>query len=115
MTFPFGEDIVLVANGPATTDDYGDPVPTQTEVVVRGAFSAGVSIEDSGDMGRSRQGRSQPEVYLPPGSDVSWIDAVRIGGVTYQVDGQPQEWANPFTGWRAGVVVRLQSILAEPR
>lgn len=111
MTFPLAEPVTLLANGAVTTDDYGDPVPAQTSVTVLGAFNPGMSTEDD----TQDTGRTQPEVYLPPGTDVSWIDAVQVRGATYQVDGVPDEWVNPFTGWNPGVVVRLSGILAEPR
>ena len=111
MTFLFGEPIVLLANGASVVNEYGDPVPSQTATTVTGAFSPGVSVEDQADDTAS----SQPTVYLPSGTDVSWVDAVQVRGVTYQVDGAPRVWVHPFTGWQAGVEVRLRGVLAEPR
>lgn len=111
MIFPNGEPIVLLRNGVPTTNRFGDPVPQQSEVTVTGAFDPGTSVESAGQ----DTAATQPAVYLPPGTDVSWVDAVTARGVTYQVQGVPQEWSNPFTGTVFGVEVRLAGILAEPR
>jgi hypothetical protein len=35
-------------------------------------------------------------------------DRLVIDGVTYQVDGLPGEWRNPFTGWDAGIEVPVK-------
>lgn len=112
MTFPFGTPVTLVKNGAATTNRFGDPVPSQdSSVTVLGAFSPGGSVEVAGQ----DVADTQPTVYLPPGTDVSWVDAVTVDGVTYQVDGSPNEWVSPFTGKAFGVAVKLSAILAEPR
>lgn len=112
MNFPTGEPITLLRNGAATENRFGDPVPSQADpVVVLGAFDPGGSSEDSSQ----DTAATQPEVYLPPGTDVSWVDAVQIDGVTYQVDGPPRPLSSPFTGTAFGVIVKLRGILAEPR
>jgi hypothetical protein len=50
----------------------------------------------------------QPAVYLPADVvDLTRLDAVRVDGVTYEVDGRPITWQNPLTGARPGVEVRL--------
>lgn len=110
VTFPFGEPITLLINGTPSADDVGDPVPAQTQVTVTGAFNPGISAEEAA----TGTGSTQPTVYLPPGTDVSWIDAVQVRGVTYQVDGSPNDWSSPFTGTAFGVVVKLRGVLAEP-
>lgn len=47
-------------------------------------------------------------VYAPPGTDVSAKDRMIIAAVTYEVDGDPAVWDNPFTGTRFGVVIQLR-------
>lgn len=111
MIFPHGEPITLLANGTTSTDSYGDPVPSQTSVTVMGAFDPGGSSENEAQ----GTGDARPTVYLPPGTVVSWVDAVQVCGVTYQVDGSPNDWSNPFTSSTFGVVVKLRGVLAEPR
>lgn len=111
MIFPFAEPITLLSNGPAIPDEYGDPVPTQTPTTVMGAFAPGASVENE----TQDTATTQPTVYLPPGTNASWVDSVQVRGVTYQVDGLPEAWTNPFTGTAFGVVVKLRGDLAESR
>ena len=111
MIFNYGESITLLANGTTANDEYGDPIPAQTSTVVLGAFDPGGSTENPGQ----DTATTQPTVYLPPGTDVSWVDAVQVRGVTYQVDGSPNSYVSPFTGFTTGVVVKLRGVLAEPR
>jgi hypothetical protein len=37
-------------------------------------------------------------VFVPYGTDVSFIDAVIVAGVQYEVNGQPDIWKSPFSG-----------------
>jgi hypothetical protein len=112
VSFPFVEPVTLLVNGGSTRNRFGDDVPTQTPVNVLGAFSPGVSAEQAAQGTAS----TDPEVYLPPGTQVpSWIDAVTVRGNTYQVVGQPADWRSGIDGSPMGVVVRLGAMLAEPR
>ena len=43
-------------------------------------------------------------VYGPPRA-LDSDDTLLIDDVTYQVDGLPGEWRNPFTGWAPGIEV----------
>lgn len=110
MTFPFGQDIVLVLRTSTGVDEFGDEAGTVVERTVVGAFSPG-GVTAGGRAGSESDATgvvTQPTVYLPSTSaDLSFLDAVRVDGVTYEVDGRPIVWRNPFTGARPGVEVRL--------
>jgi hypothetical protein len=110
-SFGLGEPIILLQNGAPVADEYGDPIPSQTPVTVTGGFNPGTSAENPGQ----DTATTRPSVYLPSGTDVSWVDAVQVRGVTYQVDGSPNDWISPFTGTQFGIEVRLRGVLAEPR
>lgn len=107
MTFPFGEPITLMTRTKGAPDALGNDTWTTTTAVVTGAFNPGVSAE-------LVQGQdlltTQPTVYLPAGTIIGAIDAVQIDGMTYEVDGSPNEWRNPFTGWGAGIEVKLKRV-----
>ena len=45
-------------------------------------------------------------LYLPAGSDVTSADRVRVRGVAYEVEGDPADWSNPFTGDNPGTVIQ---------
>lgn len=107
MTFPFGRSVSLVRRSKSGTDAYGNDAFTTTSTVVRGAFAPGGSTEQV-------QGQNvlitQPTLYLPAGTDVSSVDAVDIDGDRFEVDGSPNDWTSPFTGWSPGVEVRLKRV-----
>lgn len=108
MLFPFGDAITLHSRTGVTPDPvYGNDVPTYTDSTVVGAFAPAGSIE-------LVQGQdtviTSPSVYLPAGTVVAAVDQVTVRGLTFDVDGDPQDWRNPFTGWQAGIVVRLKSV-----
>jgi hypothetical protein len=107
VTFPFGQTVTLVKRVKSGTDAFGNDVFSTTSVDVLGAFTPGGSSEQV-------QGQdvviTQPTVYLPAGTDVSAVDAIDVAGDRYEVDGSPNDWRNPFTGWRPGVEVKLKRV-----
>jgi hypothetical protein len=107
LTYPFGQSITLVGRSRSGEDAYGNDTWTESTTTVVGVFAPGGSSE-------LVQGQdtviSQPTVYLPAGTDVTAVDQIEVGGVRYLVDGTPNTWASPFTGWKAGVEVRLERV-----
>lgn len=107
MTFPFGQTVSLVKRVKSGTDSFGNDVYTMTSTDVLGAYAPGGSTEQV-------QGQdvvvTQPTVYLPAGTDVSSVDAIDVAGQRFEVDGLPNNWQNPFTGWRPGVEVKLRRV-----
>lgn len=49
-------------------------------------------------------------LHMPHGTDIHYDDRVILLGQSWDVDGMPFEWENPFTGWKAGVEVRLKKV-----
>lgn len=107
MTFPFAQTVTLVKRVKSGTDGLGNDVFTTTTTDVPGAFNPGTSAE-------LVQGQdvvtTQPTVYLPAGTDVVATDAVQVAGEQFEVDGSPNVWTNPFTGWAPGVEVKLRRV-----
>lgn len=70
-------------------------------------FAPQTSVED-------RDGRdavvADATIYMPTGTDVTAHDRVQINGVTYDVDGQPSVWSDPFGGGLDGIEVRLKLV-----
>lgn len=105
--YAFGESVTLHARAVTGQDTYGNDVYGSTDRTVVGAFAPAGSAE-------LVQGRdtvtTQPAIYLPPGTDVTAVDQATVRGVTYDVDGTPADWRNPFTGRHAGIVVNLLAV-----
>lgn len=49
-------------------------------------------------------------VFAPTGADIGRLDRVIARGETWDVDGDPADWRNPFTGWAPGLAVNLKRI-----
>lgn len=108
MPYPYGDTITIHTKSGTTQDPvYGNDVPTYTDSAVVGGFAPAGSVE-------IQQGRetitTTPTLYLPAGTSVAALDRVTVRGVTYEVNGTPQDWRHPMTGWQAGIVVRLQNV-----
>lgn len=103
---PFTQEVTLVRRTKGTvTDAFGNDTWAEVAVTVPGIFVPGGSTEQI-------QGQdllvTQPTVYLPAGTDVGYLDAVIVAGDRYDVDGSPNAYVNPFTGWAPGIEVRLR-------
>lgn len=109
--FPHGETITRL-RGTAETDPYSNEATgidwsTPSSLTIPGCgFNPGQSAEPL-QAGRNAI-TTQPEVYAPAGSDVLAGDRITVRGKTYEVDGEPGVWKNPFSGWEPGMVVALK-------
>jgi hypothetical protein len=126
--FPYGEAVTFEALADGAVDAHGNPVDSYgPPLVVQGcAFDPGGSVE------QYTPGRdaviSSPRVFIPAGVSVfeetdlfvlgddgtripvSPRDRVTVRGITYEVQGDPADWVNPFTGWAPGGVVNLERV-----
>lgn len=108
MTLPLlGSPITVVTRTRSGVDAFGNDIFTTTTTTVSGVFAPGGSVENV-------QGEdvivTQPRAFLPAGTDVTAIDAVEVGGISYEVDGDPNVWANPFTGAQPGIQLALRRV-----
>jgi hypothetical protein len=108
-------DPVVIVREPAR-DPFGDLAPgaSPERIPAMGAYADGSasgrggSAEDT--LTRGATVTTQAQLYLPFGTDVLRTDQVEVRGRTWVVDGDPQHWESPLTGWRAGTVVSLRSV-----
>jgi len=107
MRHPHGQTVTIVP-GPPGTDAYGDPLP----ITRIGGDITGCAVAprySSEPTERGRQGVIVGlTIYPPAGSDILFTDQVRVRGVLYDIDGDPAEWENPFTGDTPGMEVALK-------
>ena len=58
---------------------------------------------------QGRQGRVIGwNVYAPDGVDVEATDRLRVRGIDYDVDGQPEDWSGGWE-WKPGTVIKTRS------
>lgn len=107
--YPLGETITILRAGAPTQDDYGNDVPgADVEFDVQGcAVWPRTSSEDVRARLQVLEGLN---VLAPYGTDVRPHDRIRVGGVLYDVDGDPGEWRSSLTGTRAGVQIELARV-----
>lgn len=102
---PFRTVVTLVTRTKGAPNDFGNDTWTETGRVVLGAFAPGTSTEQV-------QGKDsltvQPTLYLGPDVDVSYLDAVIVDGLKYEVDASPNAYAHALTGWTPGIEVKLR-------
>lgn len=100
-----GAPVVDPYSGEANGVDWSDP----SSLAIPGcAFNPGQSAEPD-QVGRNAI-ITQPEVYTPPGADVTAGDRLVVRGLTYEVEGDPADWRSPYTGWTPGLVVALKRV-----
>lgn len=112
MVWPHGEQVTILHPGTPTEDpDYGTPIPGEPtpEIVDRAAVAP--RTENRVDVENHRYQSTVTsgfDVFLPPGVTVEPDARMIVRGETYEVDGEPGDWRNPFTGWHPGIQVSVK-------
>lgn len=100
---PNGRMVTLRRRTVSGTDEYGNDTYTSTYV------QAGpCSIQQT----TSRENITNTDqvttgiiVFLPWGTDVSFVDAMIVDGIEYEITGDPDHWVSPFSGHTAPIRV----------
>lgn len=90
----YDDRVTVLRAGPPTEDEFGNAVPgwaaarrTQLPAVVNPmAWSA---TEDTRQRDTTM---TRWRVFLPPNSDVTYLDRVEWDGITLEVDGEVERW-----------------------
>lgn len=93
-------------NGRRTVPDWENP----DELAFCG-FIASQSSAMTPDGSREENVSTSMLTVEDAGIDIRRGDRIVFGGRTFVVDGVPETDANPFTGWRPTMQVRLQEVL----
>jgi hypothetical protein len=107
MTFPYGEPVTVVTRAVTGVDSYGNDVVSESSVTVSGAFAPQIGYEVTGSRDTVI---TQPHVYLPAGTAVTPTSVLVVRGARFEVDGTPNEWRSPFSGWEPGIDVPLRKV-----
>jgi hypothetical protein len=104
--FTYGETVTLRTRSASSKDALGNDVMTETTQTVTNVpvWPTGANeVLNAQDLGTDSL-----TMVLPVGYQANLIDAVTVFGESYEVDGQPGRYTNPFTGFVPGEVVRLR-------
>lgn len=111
--FTAGETVTVIR--PGGRDRVGDRVEDVRFDVENCAINQQSTSDNHGNRDTAIDNRQTAvtiiELMCPPGTDIRRGDKVKIGDVTYLVDGQPWRPHSPFTAWEPGVTVRLRGVV----
>lgn len=108
MRFPYG--VTATVSRPGGRDGWGNPLPSTEHTVPDCAPAPAGSSEATGT---DEQVTWDVDLLCSdPAADFASGDTVSLPGdpESYQVEGKPRRYVNPFTGWEAGCVVRLKGV-----
>lgn len=113
--FPYGIKATVVKRTRRTTPNLdGNDVYTDTEFEVSDVVTwpstsslVGQGLRIEMRTGDQSTAVASLQALLPPNTDVTAFDAVRIGDVLWEIEGDPSIYISPFTGTNPGVLVRL--------
>ena len=112
MRFAYG--VTVSVERPGGRDRYNNRLPSSFHTVPDCA-PAPVSTMTSNKEMNSLAATVEWDLELlcsDPDADFEAQDILTIpgDGGRYQVNGRPERWRNPFTGWAAGCGVRLKAV-----
>jgi hypothetical protein len=114
MTFPYpilnwGQTVTILNRYVSGQDDYGNDVYSYTPQQVSNCSVQQASTREN--LQFTDQVTTGIIVFVPYGTQVGYLDAVVVNGVTYEVTGNPTSWVSPWTGHTAPI--RIQATVVE--
>ena len=100
--------VTLVHRVVTGQDDFGNDVYGSTTEDVFGSVQPATSREN---LNFADQLTSRVVVFVPHGTDITYVDGIIVDGVQYEVTGHPDNWVSPFSGHTAPV--RIEGTLVE--
>lgn len=85
-------------------DDYGNDTYSYTTAEVGPCSIQQASSRE--DVSFNDQVITGITVYMPPGTDIEYIDAMIIDGIEYEINGEPETFKSPFSGNVGPITVR---------
>lgn len=104
--YPHGETVTVRTPVPGPDDRYGNPTLAWSDQPVPGCAVAPRSSTEPDQVGRSAV-ITGLVVYLPTGTPVTAQSRFLVRGEEYEVEGEPGDWRNPYTGGWPGLEVAV--------
>jgi Phage head-tail joining protein len=94
---PYGQTVTLLHRTVTGQDEFGNDVYESTpETVGNVAVQPGSHTERVGSF--TDQATTSLQIFLPNGTDITYLDAIVWNGDTYEVTGEPALHVSPFSG-----------------
>lgn len=111
--FAYGETVTRLRATGSTNAYSGEATDllwtSPSSLTIENVAVAPGSSAESVEAGRARLDIDFT-LYLPYDADVKPLDRIVVRGLTCEVEGKPQQWANPFTGAQPGTVVEVRKV-----
>lgn len=113
--FPAGETVTRL-RPTITPDPYKPDGPGRIDwsnpdrLEISGVAFAPTNSSRVFELDRSPVETSAALYVLDVAADFKAGDRVEVRGGTYAVDGKPEHWRSPYSGWEAGLVVPLLEV-----
>lgn len=105
-----GETVTRL-RGETIADRYGNDVTDWSDPDRLDIEGAALAPRLQGEDSDKRQGVVIGwTLYLPHGVDVEPTDRIEARGKTYEIDGEPGDWTNPYTARGAGIELALKTV-----
>lgn len=95
------------SNDTGNVDDYGNPIITTQNIVIKNCLIGFGSTDEPIDVNRN-PADIQLTLYLPAGTQILTGDIFIIRNTEFIKDGIAQEWFTPFGNLETGVVVGVR-------
>lgn len=105
----FAVTVTLVTTTVTGQDDYGKDILSTVETPSPGWVVWPVTQGSEATQGQDIITDTLVGI-APPGTVVSAVDRVKFNGKTYEIQGNPWSWMNPFTGWEPGVQIDMKAV-----
>lgn len=113
MSALYGESCIVL-RATTVTDPYsGEETPTwtnPTETEIPNCIVEPRITSEPLEAGR-RAVISDYTIHMPYDTDVTAHDRVKLYGRTWDIDGRPFKWRNPYTNDRAGLEVAIKKVV----
>ena len=102
MRLPYGETVLVQTFESGAEDANGNEAASWSPGTP--VAGCGFAPNGSSELADGRVAQT-PTLYPPKSVTIGPRDRVVRRGVTYEVDGQPEDWEHPMTGWDPGYLV----------
>lgn len=108
-SFIYGDTVTVLQRFVSGQDEYGNDVYSYTSLDVSNCSVQQATSREA--IAFTDQVVTGIVVFMPFGTDVTYLYAIVVDGVQYEVNANPDHWTSPFSGRSAPI--RVQGILAE--
>src|SRR5215472_1544933 len=106
---PYGRTVTVLHRYVSGQDQWGNDVYSYTSENVGPCSIQQASSREN--INFADQAITGVVVYVPWGTQISYLDAIVVDGTTYEVNAEPDHWTSPFS--RRSAPIRVQGLVVK--